>query len=142
MPENAKLEETAKVVHLEPESQRIIRARLARLPAAIHAAHEKGKHIVLGLLKAFFDRADDSLFELADKAQSNQEQNLYFDSMREVRVQRRNIEKRFAEAIDHGFAWNALANKYNDRECTQERFKRSRIFGTPEKIWREIGSTV
>lgn len=104
MPENAKLEDTAKVVHLEPESQRIIRARLARLPAAIHAAHEKGKHVVLGLLKAFFDRADDSLFELADKAQSNQEQNLYFDSMREVRVQRRNIEKRFAEAIDHGFA--------------------------------------
>ncbi len=104
MPDHAKLDTEAKVVHLEPESQRIIRAKLARLPAAIHSVHEKGKFLVLGLLKAFFDRADDSLFELADKAQSNQEQNLYFDSMREVRVQRRGIEKRFGDAIDEAFA--------------------------------------
>ncbi len=103
MPEQAKQETDAKVVHLEPESQRIMRAKLARLPAAVHSVHEKGKFLVLGLLKGFFDRVDDSLFELADKAQSNQEQNLYFDSMREVRVQRRGIEKRFSDAIDTAF---------------------------------------
>ncbi len=94
----------SKVVHLEPENQRFIRARLARLPAAVHAVHEKGKFIVLKQLKRFFDNADDSLFELADKAQSNQEQNLFFDSMREVRVQRRNTEKHFSIAIDEAFA--------------------------------------
>jgi len=104
MPKNAKLDDNAKVVHLEPESQRIVRAKLARLPGSVGAVHEKGKFLVLNLLKAFFDRADDSLFELADKAQSNQEQNLYFDSMREVRVQRRNLEKRFSDAIDLNFA--------------------------------------
>jgi len=104
VPKHAKLDSEAKVVHLEPESQRIVRAKLARLPAAIHSVHEKGKFLVLGLLKSFFDRADDSLFELADKAHSNQEQNLYFDSMREVRVQRRGIEKRFGDAIDEAFA--------------------------------------
>ncbi len=104
MPEHAKQDTEAKVVHLEPESQRIVRAKLARLPAAVHSVHEKGRFLVLHLLKTFFDRADDSLFELADKAQSNQEQNLYFDSMREVRVQRRGIEKRFGDAIDFAFA--------------------------------------
>ncbi len=104
MPEHAKQDTEAKVVHLEPESQRVVRAKLARLPAAVHSVHEKGRFLVLNLLKTFFDRADDSLFELADKAQSNQEQNLYFDSMREVRVQRRGIEKRFGDAIDLAFA--------------------------------------
>lgn len=103
MPEHAKSDADSKVVHLEPESQRIVRAKLARLPAAVHAVHEKGKLLVLNLMGGFFERVDDSLFELADKAQSNQEQNLYFDSMREVRVQRRDIEKRFADAIDFAF---------------------------------------
>lgn len=104
MPRSVKLDNRSKVVHLEPENLRFIRARLARLPAAVHAVHEKGKQNVLNLLKQFFDHADDSLFELADKAQSNQEQNLFFDSMREVRVQRRNIEKQFASSIDEAFA--------------------------------------
>lgn len=104
MPVNAKEAANVKVVHLEPESQRLARARIARLPAAIHAIHEKGKHLLLDKLKVFFDRADDSLFELADKAASNQEQNIYFDSMREVRVQRRGFEKRFAMAVDSAFA--------------------------------------
>ncbi|WP_086931000.1 DUF1631 domain-containing protein [Agarilytica rhodophyticola] len=110
MPGNAKHDIDAKVVHLEPESHRFVRAQLARLPAPIHSVHEKGKFLVLGLIKSFFDRADDSLFELADKAQSNQEQNLYFDSMREVRVQRRGFEKNFSDAIDQAFA-NLTSNQ-------------------------------
>lgn len=94
----------AKVVQLEPETQRQSRARLARLPASVHAVHDKGKTLILNLLRVFFEQSDDSLFELADKAHTNQEQNVYFDSMREVRVQRRTIEKRFADAIDDAFA--------------------------------------
>lgn len=104
MPENAKQPKNIKVVHLEPESQRRARARLARLPAAVHALHEKGKFQLAEKLKVFFDQADDSLFSLADKASSNQEQNIYFDSMREVRVQRRGFENRFGNAIDDAFA--------------------------------------
>lgn len=121
MPEQAKQDTDAKVVHLEPESQRIVRAKLARLPAAVHAVHEKGKFLVLGLLKGFFDRVDDSLFELADKAQSNQEQNLYFDSMREVRVQRRGIEKRFNDAIDNAFA-DLISNEPTPQERNSQQF--------------------
>ncbi|SMF02820.1 Protein of unknown function [Alteromonadaceae bacterium Bs31] len=103
MPEHAK-NPNVKVVRLEPESQRMARARIARLPAAVHAVHEKGKLMLMQKLRGFFDGADDSLFSLADKACTNQEQNIYFDSMREVRVQRRGFEKRFAGAIDTAFA--------------------------------------
>jgi len=110
VPENAKKTANVKVVHLEPESQKMARARIARLPAAIHAVHEKGKQLLQQQLKAFFDQADDSLFSLADKAASNQEQNIYFDSMREVRVQRRGIEKRFNSSIDDAFA-NLASNQ-------------------------------
>lgn len=94
----------SQVKSLESEHQQNVRAKLARLPASVHSVHEKSKQALLTLLKSFFDRTDDSLFELADKALSNQEQNLYFDSMREVRVQRRGIEQRFSIAIDSAFS--------------------------------------
>ncbi len=114
MPDKAKNIQSPKVVRLEPESQRLTRARLARLPAPVHAIHEKAKQLLAVRLKSFFDRADDSLFELADKAHSNQEQNLFFDSMREVRVQRRGIEKRFIQMIDEAFAALASADRGDD----------------------------
>ncbi len=44
------------------------------------------------LLNNLFENADDVLFELADKAGSNIEQTLYFDSMRELRIKREDIE--------------------------------------------------
>ncbi len=107
MPSNVKLEQkvhNTKVVHLDTDTHKVVRSKLARLPAPIHATHEKSKLLLLGLVKTFFDRTDDALFELADKAESNQEQNLYFESMRQVRVERRGIEKRFSGTIDEAFA--------------------------------------
>lgn len=102
--------DSAKVVHLESDSQRILRSQLARLPVPVKTVHENGKRILLDLLKVYFDRADDSLFALADRAQNNVDQNLYFDSMREVRVQRRIVEGRFSLAIDEAFA-NLIVEK-------------------------------
>lgn len=93
-----------RVVHLEPDNERLARARLARLPAPIHSVRETFQRQLLGLLKTYFERADDSLFDLADKASSNEEQNLYFDSMREVRVRRHGIENSFSQEIDNAFA--------------------------------------
>lgn len=92
------------VVRMESNNQRMINARLTDLPSAIALVHEKSKHILLDKLKTFFDKADDSLFEMADRAESNQEQNVFFDSMREVRVQRRSIEINFSESIDLAFS--------------------------------------
>ena len=92
-----------KVVHLEPDRERMTRARLARLPTAIQAVREACQRILMARLRTYFERSDDSLFELADKASSNEEQNLYFDSMREVRIRRHSIETNFSLAIDEAF---------------------------------------
>ncbi len=85
------------------------RAKLARLPAPVHQVQEKGKQCLLKSLRSLFDNADDALFELADKATNNQDQNLYFDSMREVRIRRRQMEAQFADEIDNAFM--ALINE-------------------------------
>lgn len=54
--------------------------------------HEQVKPPLMQAVQSMFDHADDALFELADKAGSNGEQNLYFESMRELRIRRRGIE--------------------------------------------------
>lgn len=100
----------SKVVQLEADSERMNRAKLARLPAAVQSVRETAQRVMLARLKSYFERADDSLFDLADKASSNEEQNLYFDSMREVRVRRHSIETHFEQAIDAGFAGLAQAS--------------------------------
>lgn len=53
-------------------------------------------------LQPMFDEADDALFELADRAASNLEQNAFFESMREVRVRRRDIEQGMARRLRQG----------------------------------------
>lgn len=104
MPLNVKPKMTSKIVNFDLESNRMTAARLAKLPAPILAVYEKSQAMLAKKLKTYFDGVDDSLFEMADKAHSNQEQNLFFDSMREIRVQRRGIEKRFAQGVDEAFA--------------------------------------
>ncbi|WP_166269116.1 DUF1631 domain-containing protein [Marinobacter caseinilyticus] len=51
------------------------------------------------LLQGAFDAVDDSLFELANNARSNNEQNRYFEAMREIRIKRKGVEKHFQSAV-------------------------------------------
>ena len=55
------------------------------------------------LLKSMLDSADDTLFELADKAESNTAQNAYFDAMRELRLKRQALEQGYADVLRQGF---------------------------------------
>jgi len=55
------------------------------------------------LLQRMLDNADDILFELADKAQSDQEQNNYFDAMRELRITRHTLETNFRNHLNANF---------------------------------------
>lgn len=50
-------------------------------------------------LNAMFEKADDILFDSAEKARSSDEQRLYLDTMRIVRVQRAQIIKAFEESL-------------------------------------------
>lgn len=96
--------ERANVVHLETDTQRVKRVQIAKLPDAAALVLDRSKSLLREKVKSFFDLADDSLFELADKATSNQDQNVFFDSMRELRVQHRSIEMRFLDAVSSAFA--------------------------------------
>lgn len=93
---------------------------LARLPAPIHALRDKARQQLQIYLRELFDRVDDAMFELADKANNNQDQNIFFDSMREVRIRRRAIEIAFFRTIDIGFARLLDPNAYQDEKRNVE----------------------
>ncbi|MGM0449660.1 MAG: DUF1631 domain-containing protein [Pseudomonadota bacterium] len=51
------------------------------------------------LLGGALEAIDDTLFELANNARSNNDQNRYFETMREIRIKRKGIEKLFREGL-------------------------------------------
>ncbi|WP_417518594.1 DUF1631 domain-containing protein [Marinobacter sp.] len=55
------------------------------------------------LLQGAFDAVDDSLFELANNARSNNEQNRYFEAMREIRIKRKGVERHFQNTVAQFF---------------------------------------
>lgn len=58
----------------------------------------------LGMLcENYFEKLDDALYKLADKADSNDLQTRYFDSMREVRKEREGIEQSFQKNVESGY---------------------------------------
>lgn len=97
IPIDSKSTVTPKVATLAP-------AALARLPAPVHQCRQILSQQLRKDLLAVFDAADDALFELADKAGTGGEQNLYFESMRELRLQRQAVITSYLEQLDHGFA--------------------------------------
>jgi len=69
---------------------------------AIKACRET---ILTGLPKsfAFFDGLDDTLFDLADRAETNQRQEEYFTAMRQIRLVQSDIKKEFTKKILNDF---------------------------------------
>ncbi len=70
------------------------------LPALVVATRRTAKHHLKKRLPAFFSQVDDSLFALADKAENNQLQNLYFDAMREVRLKKDAMTSAYRSRLD------------------------------------------
>ncbi|HHI93416.1 MAG TPA: DUF1631 domain-containing protein [Gammaproteobacteria bacterium] len=73
------------------------------LPQLVVSAQRTIKHQLRQLLPDFFSRIDDSLFDMADKAESNQQQTLYFDAMREVRLQKDSMQDAYFKALTEAF---------------------------------------
>lgn len=117
MSEQPKVDQN-KVVQLNPERAAAPHVALTRLPASMHSLRDKARQQLQVMLRELFDRADDALFELADKAGNNHEQNLYFESMREVRIRRRAMEAAFFRSIDVSFA--QLLDPYAYRDNSSE----------------------
>lgn len=88
---------------IRPASVRIDSALLTSLPEPVQRIYTSVSAGLTDLLLATFDAIDDSLFELANHARSNNDQNRYFETMREVRIKRKGIEKRFQEGLGNLF---------------------------------------
>jgi hypothetical protein len=78
-------------------------AHNVRFSARFHNVQEKARLRLMDVLARMFDQADDALFEMADRAPSNHDQNIYFESMRELRIKRRGMEMEFIQLYDAGF---------------------------------------
>jgi hypothetical protein len=112
-----------KVVQLNVErnSSANSQVALARLPAAIHSLRDKARQQLQICLRELFDKVDDAMFELADKANNNHDQNIFFDSMREVRIRRRAMETAFFRSIDIRFAQLLDPTAYRDESQSGEK---------------------
>ncbi|NOZ52538.1 MAG: DUF1631 domain-containing protein [Gammaproteobacteria bacterium] len=69
-------------------------------------------------LQKMFDNVDDVLFDYADKAENNQQQRMYFDAMREIRVQKNNVEKSFGLNCEK--LSNKILNGAHIKDCTDK----------------------
>ncbi|MCH8499568.1 MAG: DUF1631 domain-containing protein [Marinobacter sp.] len=78
------------------------------LPSALVRLRDQSAQSLKGLLGEFFDRADDALFELADRSQVGPEQAIYFDAMRELRLRRKQMTLSVLQWV--GRAFNELGN--------------------------------
>lgn len=73
------------------------------MPPILHTMRQHSRKQLNKLVEGLFNNVDDALFEMADRSRSDADQHLYFESMRELRLQRENIAKLFAQAYSQGF---------------------------------------
>ncbi|KAF1032953.1 MAG: hypothetical protein GAK37_00273 [Pseudomonas sp.] len=77
---------------------------LARLPVVMLQVRDKAVQQLRQGLQDLFDNADDTLFEMADKARNNTDQSIFFEAMRDVRLKRKNFERGFLDLLFDAFA--------------------------------------
>ena len=76
---------------------------LARLPVVLLQVRDKAAQQLKEALQTLFDNADDTLFEMADRAHNNTEQNIFFEAMRDLRLKRKSIERGFLDKFFEAF---------------------------------------
>lgn len=94
------------------------------LPATLIRLRDKTSGRFRELLTAFFDSADDALFDLSERAYSNADQTTYFDAMRELRMQRKSMTLTFqqwlTQAFNEGGRFEPVKNSGNDAEADRD----------------------
>lgn len=75
----------------------------AAIPALVKQVKENSFSILSNNFSHFFSSCDDLFFDLASKAGTNNEQNLYFDAMREVRIKKPQVWNLFKDRFENNF---------------------------------------
>ncbi len=102
-----------KVVHLSAVEDAAGRGAHALAPI-MHTVRQSAKKALTDLVQGLFNNVDDALFEMADRSRNDADQNMYFDSMRELRLRRKQMIASFVQHIAAGF--DALLDKSADPE--------------------------
>ncbi len=74
-----------------------------KLPVLLRQVRENALSIFSAHLENLFSSCDDLFFDLSSRATSNNEQNLYFESMREVRLKKNGVIAAFKQEFETGF---------------------------------------
>ncbi|WP_054887509.1 DUF1631 domain-containing protein [Pseudomonas sp. NBRC 111130] len=98
------MQKEGKVVPLSAAIDRGARTPLPCLPVLLLQVRDKAALQMRQGLQAMFDNADDTLFEMADRAVDRFDQNLYFEAMRDLRLKRKHIERGFLDIFYDTFA--------------------------------------
>ena len=72
-------------------------------PPILQSVRQSARKKLAELLQSLFNNADDALFEMADRSRNDVDQNMYFDSMRELRLHRKRIGQLFIDNVNRGF---------------------------------------
>ncbi|MEN5238421.1 MULTISPECIES: DUF1631 domain-containing protein [Pseudomonas] len=98
------MHEEGKVVPLAAAIDRGAQTPSPSLPLLLLQVRDKAALQLRQGLQALFDNADDTLFEMADKARDRLDQNLHFEAMRDLRLKRKSIERGFLDTFYQAFA--------------------------------------
>ncbi|MEB6591502.1 MULTISPECIES: DUF1631 domain-containing protein [Pseudomonas] len=98
------MQKEGKVVPLAAAIDRGGRTPLPCLPVLLLQVRDKAALQLRQGLQDLFANADDTLFEMADKAFDRCDQHLYFEAMRDLRLKRKSIERGFLDIFYDTFA--------------------------------------
>jgi len=101
----------SKVVHLTQVRSHENGLKQPRLPLPLIKLRDELAEQIRQLLRPVFENADDALFELAERAESNQGQSRFFDAMRELRLKRQRLELAFMQGYSDAFKNLASASE-------------------------------
>jgi len=102
------------IVHLHDYAERPRNPVPAPSARIVHECRELVIERLVHRIPQLMDRVDDTLFDLADKAENNRIQSEYFEAMREVRLKRPGMEAAVRESIS-GATERALSGETGGR---------------------------
>jgi hypothetical protein len=90
--------------------------RSQTVPPIVNTVRQQARKQLVTLLRELLDCTDDALFEMADRSHSDTDHHLYFDSMRQIRLHRSDIQTIFVEELNSRFelAFRGAPGKHND----------------------------
>lgn len=75
----------------------------SNLPPLVRQLKDDAQGVLLNLLEDLFSNCDDLFFDLSSRASSNAEQNLYFESMRELRFKKSGVINAYRQNFEQNF---------------------------------------